>query len=319
MVKQCLSALAASLLWTAPLAAAPAEVPIEAPGPSGPLRGTLLPGDAKSPPVLIIPGSGPTDRDGNNPLGVKLDLTSCLPKRWLRGASARCGSTSAACSEAPAPVADGNAVTVPDYAADVRNWVAAIRKRWAAAACGCSDIAKAGWLRSRRRTYPMFADLFSSRRQGARLGDTLRDQLRANPANAPLLDQALSAITRLEAGERVDATTLHPALMSLFAPQVQGFLISLFSYDPAALLAKNSKPVLVVQGGRDLQVGEADARRLAAARPGVELLIVPTMNHVLKSIPSEDRAANLGSYGDPAQPIAAELVDAVARFVSKPR
>jgi fermentation-respiration switch protein FrsA (DUF1100 family) len=91
----------------------------------------------------------------------------------------------------------------------------------------------------------------------------LRDQLRANPANAPLLDQALSAITRLEAGERVDATTLHPALMSLFAPQVQGFLISLFSYDPAALLAKNSKPVLVVQGGRDLQVGEADARRLA--------------------------------------------------------
>jgi hypothetical protein len=43
------------------------------------------------------------------------------------------------------------------------------------------------------------------------------------------------------------------------------------------------------------------------------------MNHVLKSIPSADRAANLGSYGDPAQPIAAELVDAVARFVSKPR
>ena len=48
------------------------EIEIEAPGPNGPLRGTLLSGDAgKLPPVLIIPGSGPTDRDGNNPLGVR--------------------------------------------------------------------------------------------------------------------------------------------------------------------------------------------------------------------------------------------------------
>jgi hypothetical protein len=45
---------------------------IEAPGPNGALRGTLLSADALwQPMVLIIPGSGPTDRDGNNPMGVR--------------------------------------------------------------------------------------------------------------------------------------------------------------------------------------------------------------------------------------------------------
>ena len=46
--------------------AAPVESPIEAPGPAGALKGTLLtPDTARGPVILIIPGSGPTDRDGN--------------------------------------------------------------------------------------------------------------------------------------------------------------------------------------------------------------------------------------------------------------
>ena len=43
---------------------------IRAEGPEGDLVGTLLPTAPDKPVVLIIPGSGPTDRDGNNPLGV---------------------------------------------------------------------------------------------------------------------------------------------------------------------------------------------------------------------------------------------------------
>ena len=44
---------------------------IEAPGPAGPLSGTALgPRDTDAPVVLIVPGSGPTDRDGNSPLGI---------------------------------------------------------------------------------------------------------------------------------------------------------------------------------------------------------------------------------------------------------
>lgn len=48
------------------------ELPIEALGPQGPLAGTMLRGsDAQGPVALIMHGSGPTDRDGNSPLGVR--------------------------------------------------------------------------------------------------------------------------------------------------------------------------------------------------------------------------------------------------------
>ena len=47
------------------------ETVLDAAGPKGPLKGTLLtPNSKPNTVVLIVPGSGPTDRDGNNPLGV---------------------------------------------------------------------------------------------------------------------------------------------------------------------------------------------------------------------------------------------------------
>src|SRR5690242_10263056 len=61
------------LLARAALAQAPfSESSLEAPTRFGPLKGTLVMPNAKpSAVVVIIPGSGPTDRDGNSPLGVK--------------------------------------------------------------------------------------------------------------------------------------------------------------------------------------------------------------------------------------------------------
>ena len=76
--------LAAFLLFTATMAAtpsAPIQTYVEAPGPADPLKGTMLsPASAGTPMMLIIPGSGPTDRDGNNPLGVR---ASTRPQEWL--------------------------------------------------------------------------------------------------------------------------------------------------------------------------------------------------------------------------------------------
>ena len=63
-------ALAALALLAATPTAAVAPLEVIAPGPQGPLAGTLLDPDPKAPAILIIPGSGPTDRDGNNPAGV---------------------------------------------------------------------------------------------------------------------------------------------------------------------------------------------------------------------------------------------------------
>jgi uncharacterized protein len=58
----------------------------------------------------------------------------------------------------------------------------------------------------------------------------------------------------------------------------------------------------------------ADAERLAAARPGVKLVKVEGMNHVLKDAPA-DRAGNLATYRDPLKPVAHGAVDAIVDFV----
>ena len=65
----------------------------------------------------------------------------------------------------------------------------------------------------------------------------LREQLGANPANAPLLEQAETAIASLEAGRHIDVAGLHPALQGLLSPRIQDFLIDEMRLDPVRLIA----------------------------------------------------------------------------------
>jgi hypothetical protein len=96
---------------------------------------------------------------------------------------------------------------------------------------------------------------------------------------------------------------------------VQPYLISWLPIDPVAELARTTSPALVIQGGTDLQVGEEDARRLAAARPAIVRRVIPAMNHVLKAAPRA-RAQNLATYADPSLPLAPELVPAILGFIT---
>jgi hypothetical protein len=150
---------------------------------------------------------------------------------------------------------------------------------------------------------------------GRKLSNVIREQLRSNPANAPVLDSAMAALDSLDRGQHVDVTNMNPALLPLFRPQVQDFLIDMFRQDPAKLAASLKVPLLIVQGERDVQVTTDDARTLAAAQPKAKLALIPRMNHVLKDIDSDDRAANLATYADPSLPVDTAVVDAIVEFV----
>ena len=78
-----------------------------------------------------------------------------------------------------------------------------------------------------------------------------------------------------------------------------------------------AKPVLVLQGQRDIQVGEEDARLLAKADPRASLVLLPNVNHVLKTVTSDDRKENLATYGDPGLPLAPGVVEAIAEFLAR--
>lgn len=150
---------------------------------------------------------------------------------------------------------------------------------------------------------------------GRPLGEVLRGQFKANPANAILLNEALPIIDALEHRRRVDTTNIHPALQNIFNPDIQGFLIDAFSYNPSQLISTISKPVLVLQGQRDLQVEEMDARSLQTANPQASLVILPNMNHVMKEVTSDDLKANITSYADPALPLAPGLIESIENFL----
>jgi pimeloyl-ACP methyl ester carboxylesterase len=296
--------------------AAAVATAITAPGPNGPLEGTLIDAGKTAPVVLMIPGSGPTDRDGNNPLGV-----TAAPYRLLAEALAAKGISTVRIDKrgmfgSKAAVSDANKVTIGDYAVDTHNWVKAIRKRTGAKCIWVLGHSEGGLVALSSAQNPNgICGVILVSAAGRKLGDVMRYQLRSNSANAPVLEDALAAINSLEAGKAVDVSSMHPALQRLFAPQVQPFLIDVMAADPAKLAATARVPMLIVQGGRDLQVTQGDAKALSAAQPKAKLVMIPAMNHVLKDVASEDRAANLAAYADPSMPVDATLVDSIAEFV----
>ncbi|WP_299392695.1 alpha/beta hydrolase [Pelagibius sp.] len=291
---------------------------LTAPGPEGLLEGTLLkPAEGASQVVLIIPGSGPTDRDGNSPYGVRAATYRLLAEGLAAAGVASLRIDKRGMFASQAALADPNAVTVADYANDIRAWATVLREETGIACTWLLGHSEGGLvaLMAVEQNAGDFCGLILAATHGRPFAELLREQLMANPNNAAVLDEALQAVDQLQAGRRVNTRTMHPALLPLFHPSVQGYLMDLFAYDPAALLKQYGGPVLILQGARDIQVSEADARRLSASAPAATLRLLADTNHVLKEVRSPDRAANQAAYTNPDLPLAPGVLDSITDFL----
>ncbi len=314
--------IVANLIGGALVAASPALAAGEdltAPGPEGPLAGTLVLPAAGSPIVLIVPGSGPTDRDGNNTGRITAGSYRLLAEALADRGIGTLRIDKRGLFGSKAATADPNAVTLDAYADDVAAWVDVAREATGVPCVWLLGHSEGGLIALvAARRVEQLCGIILVAAPGETLGEVLRTQLRANPANAPILPQALGAIEALEKGERVDTSGFHPALRGLFNPAVQGFLVDMMARDPAALAGQVTLPMLIVQGGKDLHIPRANGDALHAAQPAAEYLVIPAMNHVLKDIAGDTPQANMAAYADPALPVAPELVDAITGFVARP-
>lgn len=296
-----------------------ADRDIAAPGPEGPLKGSWTgPEGAKVPVVLMIPGSGPTDRDGNSPRGLRAASLRLLAEGLAAKGIASVRIDKRGMFASAGAIPDANKVTIDDYAADTRAWIAAIRAKTGAPCVWVLGHSEGGLvaLDTAAARPAGLCGVIAVSTPGRRLGEVMRAQLHANPANAPILADADRAIALLEAGHTIPAASLTPPLSMLFADVIQPFLVNSFAKDPAKLAAATSKPLLIVQGEADLQVTVEDARTLKAAQPKATLILLPKVNHVLKTVEGESRGANLATYADPNLPIAPGVVTAVADFIT---
>jgi len=257
------------------------EAPLELPTAWGQLSGTLAWPDGSAPctAAVLVAGSGPTDRDGNNPL---LPEPVDSLKRLAHGLAAR-GIASLrydkrGVGQSHCPGLSEEALRfehLVDDAVLLALRLAEEPRVDRILLVGHSEGALIALLAA-----PIAGahGVVSVAGAGERASALMRRQIEGH-LPPEVAQPALATLASLEAQQLVD--DVPDALVLLFRPTVQPYLVSWFRHDPAALVAALDAPVLLVQGSADAQVAVEQVRALHAARPQARLRIVEGMDHLL--------------------------------------
>ncbi|MGQ2991775.1 alpha/beta hydrolase [Brevundimonas sp.] len=311
-----LSLLLATALAVWPNQTTAGSAEIELPSQPVPLHGTLLtPEGATRAAAVIIPGSGPTDRDGNSPLGVTGGVLRQLAEGLAERGVATVRIDKRGIAGSAAAGFDEAKLTFDIYVADARAWAETAATRTGqpcAWLIGHSEGALVAELAAADN--PSVCGLVLLSPVGRKAGDEIRAQLNTALPEA-MKPAALAALDDLEGGR---TTANIPGLEALFRPSVQPYLISYLTKDPVALVAAYDGPILLGHGSHDIQVTPDNTDRLAAAQPNAVKVIFEGANHVLRQAPM-DRAGNMATYGNASIPLDPAVVPAVADFILKAR
>jgi len=297
-----------------PAPSTPVEQEVSLSTPTGNIAGTLYVPAARFPVpvVLIIAGSGPTDRNGNSAVlpGANNSLRLLASGLAAQGiASLRYDKRGIAASRSAG--AKEEDLRFDHYVSDAAGWIAQLRgdPRFSTITiAGHSEGSLIGMIAAREAKADGFVSIAGV---GRKATEILREQLSAQVSPAVLTQ--IDAITaKIEKGEKPDSVP--PFLNALFRPSVQPYLTSWFARDPSVEIAKLDVPVLIIQGSTDVQVKVDDANRLAAAKPGARLIIVEGMNHVLKTAQGSI-AQQMPSYSDPNLPVVPQVLTEIGGFV----
>ena len=280
---------------------------------TGDIKGSLLvPSNSeKASVVLIISGSGPTDRNGNNPNMTNNSLMM-LANELKKNGIASLRFDKRGIGESTSSGMQESDLRFENYVNDVKGWVDLLKesnKFSKIIVLGHSEGSLIGMIASQKAEVEKFISVAGA---GNSAGDIIREQLKAQPA--VVLNQSLPIIEKLENGEREE--NVPQMLYALFRPSVQPYMISWFKYDPQIEIAKLNKPVLIVQGTTDIQVSVLDADKLASANNKAQKQIIEGMNHILKEA-DMDRIKNIQTYSMPDLPLKKPLIEIIVKFIEE--
>jgi pimeloyl-ACP methyl ester carboxylesterase len=262
----------------------------------------------KSPIALIISGSGPTDRNGNNPMMTNNSL------KMLADSLGKAGIASIRYDKRGVAASIGAGISeidlrFEDYVEDAIAWVNFIKEdnRFNnLVIIGHSEGSLIGMIAASQIPIDGFISIAGP---GEPADLTIKRQLQSQPSF--IQDQLNPKIDSLKNGILIGE--VDPAYLVLLRPSVQPYLISWFRYDPQIEIKKLEIPVLVIQGNTDIQVRTEDAEMLEMAALDANLVIINGMNHILKSS-SIDRQENIATYSNPDLSIMSELIRSLTAF-----
>jgi len=298
---------------TIPVDAALSELPVSLKTLSGTISGTLaLPKNTtgKIPVVLIIAGSGPTDRDGNGAAGLNGNtykmLANALGKNGI--ASLRYDKRMIGQSVSSTKLKELRFEDYVDDAVGLINMLSEDERFSKVIVLGHSEGSLVGILSVRGQPAKAFISVAGAGQQADKI---VTEQMKSQPKY--IADNFKTMLDSLKKGKFTD--NIDPKLYAIAGPDVQPYLMSWFRYDPIKELKKIKIPVLILQGTTDIQVTVADAEKLKKADSDAKLVIIPGMNHILKEAPA-DREQNMATYSKPDLPLKPELVTNIVDFIN---
>lgn len=262
--------------------------------------------------ALIIAGSGPTDRNGNNP-GIPGENNSLkmVAEALAKEKIASVRYDKRGIGESASLIEKEEELVFEDYIEDVIDWIEKLEEdnRFSnIIIIGHSEGALIGAVAASNVNVQGYVSLAG---MGFSAYDTLVRQLSDQPGDIAKRSQPI--LDELKNGNLVE--DIDKDLEALFRPSVQPYMISWLKYDPAEEIKKIKAPILIVQGKNDLQVTIEDAERLHKGNPEAKLVLIEKMNHILKDAP-KSKNRNFATYSKPDLPLNEELVKELIEFIN---
>ncbi len=273
----------------------------------------MLPeGEGPFPSLLLMPGSGPCDRDGNALPLVRTDVLKQIAEHLAKNgiATFRFDKRPVARYLSHWPLDSMEKMSeyfsfenhVADVEAAFKTMAGA--KRIDAKRCGMLGHSEGGLFASWQAPRIKPKAIVLAAAAGDTLVSVLRFQIGRSVGASDLSEDAKKAIidSNEEAMRAIVDTgklpaAVHPQLLSIYNAAALKLVRSYLTIDPTVTLKQYSGPVLVINGEKDVQVrADVDAKRLFEAlknRKGTsqELFVVPSVSHNFKQVKDDSDPA----------------------------
>jgi pimeloyl-ACP methyl ester carboxylesterase len=259
--------------------------------------------------VILIAGSGPTDRNGNQ-MGLANNSLKLLAEALANNGIAVYSYDKRIFAQMASGKLDEASLSFDNFIDDAKAVIQYFKnqkKYHNITVAGHSEGALIGMVAANGN-----ADAYISIAGAGRpIDEVLLEQIEKQ---APFLKEEVQKnLETLKSGSTFELK--NQMLASLFRASVQPYMISWIKYNPQTEIKKLQIPTLLINGDKDIQVSVQDAQLLQQAKPEAQLKIIPNMNHVFKEIKGDD-AENKAAYTNPDLPISMELSSIITTFIA---